>query len=174
MTLDEQLYLSILERLVQNIGLLSKEEYDNLLKDITGNSHEFLKDALLAKGYLADANNYIIDDSYNVYRIKITDIGIRAYHDLKKKKCNELIQKVAFWILFAASIISAGYAVATYYSSDDTKNQQSTTTTLPQMTITTDTNRQPKQPVQFDTTNPKKNASLVDIAKQKDTAHKLK
>lgn len=177
MTLDEQHDLLILEKLLPTKGThLSREQYYDLTKDITGNSNDFFKASLLQKGYLQDGHNYI-DEQYpkssdggysTVYRIFLTDIGVKAYYDLKKKKRNELIQKVAFWILFAASIVSAWFAGATYFTDDDTKNQKSTTPTFLPKQDQSDTTHKLSQPDRHDTTNPKKTvSSYIDTTKQK-------
>lgn len=177
MTLDEQHDFLILERLLPTKGKrLSREQYYDLTKDITGNSHDYLKASLLQKGYLQDGDNYVDeerpkynDGRYNtVYRIFLTDIGVKAYYDLKKKQRNELIQKVAFWILFAASIVSAWFAGATYFSDGEAKNQQSTTPTLSPTQSQSDTAHKLSQPDRHDTTNPKRNvSSYIDTTKQK-------
>lgn len=177
MTLDEQHDFLILERLLPTKGKrLSIEQYYDITKDITGNSHDYLKASLLQKGYLQDGDNYVdeerpkySDGRYNtVYRIFLTDIGVKAYYDLKKKQLNELIQKAAFWILFVASVISAIYAVATYYASGATKPPQSQTPALLPQQPTTDTNKKLQQPDRHDTTNSRKNVlSYIDTTKQK-------
>ena len=176
MTLDEQHDFLILERLLPTKDTrLSREQNYDLTKEITGNSHEYLKASLLQKGYLQDGDNYVdeerpkySDGRYNtVYRIFLTDIGVKAYYDLKKKRRNEIIQKIAFWILFVASVISAVYAVATYYASDATKPPQSQTPMLLPQQPTTDTNKRLQQPDRHDTTNPKKIVQYIDTPKSK-------
>jgi hypothetical protein len=175
MTLDEQHDFLILDRLLPTKGnLLSDQQLYDLVKDITGNSYDHIKSLLLNKGYLKDGSNFadkdrLYDSAHKpvtFYAIFLTDIGVKAYHDLKKKKRNELIQKAAFWMLFIASILSAFFAGATYFTGCESNNSQSSKLKLPPMQKVPDTYKQLKPPVRHDTTNPKKIASYIYTTKQ--------
>ncbi len=176
MTLEEQQEYLILEKMLPTKGSnLLLHQYFNLTESISGDSGSFIKDNLIKKGYLQEGN-FINPElpltlhitSRTEIKIFITDIGEKAYYSLRKKKRNELIQKIAFWILFVASVVSAIYAVLTYYADASTKNQKSQTPTLMTEPIKTDTSKKSMQTVQLDTTNQKKNVSYkIDTTKKK-------
>ena len=146
MTIDEQQHLLILEKLLDTKGKkLYDHEYSNLVKDITGNSHNFIKKNLLANGYLEDSYNSIDEetpdtwpiDQRTCYKIFLTDIGIKAYHTLKIKKRKELYQTIAFWFTLIFAFVSALYGVLTYY--DHPKSQSSPAQQSPALLMPTDT-----------------------------------
>ena len=71
MTIDEQQHLLILEKLLDTKGKkLYDHEYSNLVKDITGNSHNFIKKNLLANGYLEPIYVWTFYFSMSGYRCR--------------------------------------------------------------------------------------------------------
>lgn len=138
MTIEDKIHFQILERLltIKNTDI-SKQQYYTLTEGIKSANHDYVFNKMKEKGYIVDGNNYIDekypqrkDGSYNtVYRLSITDLGEAAYHGFKKQHINETVKKVAFWILFVSSIVSAIYGVLTYYapSSNNQPLQKSTT-----------------------------------------------
>jgi len=175
MTFEEQQEYKVLCEMIKTKGTqILIPEYNLLTKNITGDSEYFIKERLIKKGYLIERKVYnekISAELHQNYRyedrISITNLGEEAYNNFKKRKKIETVQIFAFWILFVAAIVSAVYAVLTFYSDASTKNQQSPTTTLHIKKPKTDTYRRVKPHTRPDTTNPKRKVSLIDTAKTK-------
>lgn len=118
MTLEEQQHLSTLKRLLATKGRALKDmEYHKLVEDITGNSHDYIRKTLISKGYLKEGNNFVDQECprNTVYRIYLSDMGEKAYFNLRKKKRNELYQQIAVWTTLILAFLCALFGILTYY-----------------------------------------------------------
>lgn len=129
MTHEENIQFKILDK-ISNVDttLFSAVEYNKLVSGIEGAATRgYIFQKMKTNGYVTYEGGYINpkypDRDYTEWKVAITDVGLSAYRDFKKRSRNETIKKIAFWVLFAASIVSAVYGVLSYYSNDKTNSQ---------------------------------------------------
>ena len=161
MTLDEEQEFQILKILIdKNVDKFSFQSLPPEIKNIIGGGEWEIIRQMASKGLFAD-----LHQAFPEYQV--TNATKTRYFALKNKKCKDLVKTIAFWLTLAAALISAGYAVATYYATDDTKSPQSATPVLLQMQPQSDTSHKSQQLVRPDTTIPKIISSYIDTAKTK-------
>lgn len=121
MTIEEKHEYLVLAALMP-VGkkLLSKDEYSDLTKAITGDSADYIRKRLVDRGYLDEAHNYV-DQTISThvvlrYGCHLTDMGIKAFHDLKRKRGVEKWEKIAFWVVVGATVITVYFTVIDHIS----------------------------------------------------------
>ena len=116
--LDEEQLFAILHIIVTNdiqkihVG----ENLHPVLKELIGQG-----DWSILNTMCADYGLLINNPLENTY--EITNAGRNKYYQLKKKKRSNKIARVAMWATLFASIVSATYAVLTYYVTNDTSKE---------------------------------------------------
>lgn len=123
MTSDEKQELEILIFL-RDAGIMNKGTFGKELLKYVGLNASSYKMELLRKHYIQESFS-----ETNVHRffedlIGISPLGIKRIDYLTRKERYDKILAVAFWILFAAAIVSAIYAVLTYYQTNDVPTEK--------------------------------------------------
>jgi hypothetical protein len=125
MTIEEKQELLVLAALLPiKDKLLTYTEYDELITPIVGGSADVIKANLCRKNYMVEGLNYIDEtkpehwpfESRMRYGCRITDMGEKAYHDLKNKRSWEIAKEISFWVVVAATVITLYFTVIDHIS----------------------------------------------------------
>lgn len=154
-TIEEKQEILVLAALIPvKDKILTYTEYDELIIPIVGGSAVFIKNRLCDKGYMVEGRNYIDEtkpehwpfESRMRYGCKLTDIGEKAYHDLKNKKRWGIAKEISFWVILGSTVITLYFTVIDHVSCNikpDKAQQPPNTDTLRQ-TIQPDTTERNK------------------------------
>jgi len=150
MTLDEEQEFKILKILIeQKIDSFTFQSLPQELKSIIGSGDWNIIRQMSRKGLFLDVDTFAT-------KFEVTNAAKSKYLSFKKKKRLEFVKAIAFWLTLIGALISAGYAVATYYADGGTKYQKSTIPLTLPVKPQLDTVQKLLQPARQDTTNSKK------------------
>lgn len=117
MNFDDEQYYKILSKIykIDFNNQMPNKEFRNIFYEVFKDSGN----AMWNKLY----NEALISDKKAGTYTYTTELGIIRYANLKRIKMYENVLSVVTWVTVAAAIISAVYAVLTYYGCGKTNNQ---------------------------------------------------